>query len=84
MVVAPGPTVVHSYYPVGPVYTYPPPVVYRRPVIYPAPVAYPPPVAYPAPVVYGPAPFYAAPAVVRTKVYFRGQPVRNAIRAVLP
>ena len=89
-VVAPA-AVVQSYWPVGPVYAYPAPVVavgprvvYRRPVVVPAPVVYPAPVLYPAPVVY-PAPLIApAPVVVRSKVYVRGQPVRNAVRAVLP
>jgi hypothetical protein len=43
----------------------------------------------PAPVAvnayYAPAPMYVgAPAVVRTKVYYPGQPVRNFFRAVTP
>jgi hypothetical protein len=96
-VVVPPPTVVHSFYPVGPVYAYPAPVVavpprvvYRPPVVVPAPVVYPPPVvyrppvAYPAPVFYGPAAVYPAPVVIHPKIYVRGQPVRNVIRAVLP
>ena len=35
---------------------------------------------------YGAAPFYYAPRkiVVRSKAFYRGQPVRNAIRAVTP
>lgn len=71
MVVPAAPVVVHSFYPVGPVYAYPPPAI-----VEPVPVA---------PVVYGPAPVYYTPGVtVRSKVYFRGQPVRNTIRAVLP
>lgn len=37
----------------------------------------------PAPVVV-PAAVYPAPAVIRAKVYYPGQPVRNALRAVLP
>lgn len=99
---APPPAVVH-YWPVGPVYAYPAPVVavaprvvYRPPVVvpgpmlYPPPVAYPPrvvyrpPVAYPAPVFYRPPVVYPAPVVIHPKIYVRGQPVRNVIRAVLP
>ena len=84
-VVVPPPVVVQSYWPVGPVYAYPAPVVvvgprvvYRPPVVVPVPVVYPSPVLYPAPVI--------APGgvVIRPKVYFRGQPVRNVVRAVLP
>jgi len=89
--VVPPPAMVHSYYPVGPVYAYPAPVVavaprvvYRPPVVYPPPVVYRPPVAYPAPVFYGPAAVYPAPVVIYPKIYVRGQPVRNVIRAVLP
>jgi len=77
--------VVYPYWPVGPVYAYPPPVVrlpvravYPRPVIAPAPAVYPYPVVGRAPVMYVP------PVWVRSKVYFRGRPVRNAIRAALP
>jgi hypothetical protein len=86
------------YYPAAPVYAYPAPVyaypapvyaypapvyTYRVPVVAPAPyVAYspvvPPPVVAPAPVWVGPG------VIVRNKVYFYGQPVRNAVRAVLP
>ncbi len=44
-------------------------------VMRPAPVVY---YAPPVPVFYGP------PAVVRYKVYYPGQPVRNVLRAVLP
>jgi hypothetical protein len=73
-VVPAAPVVVHSFYPVGPVYAYPPPAVVE-----------PVPVAPAAPVVYGAAPVYYTPGVtVRSKVYVRGQPVRNTIRAVLP
>jgi len=39
--VAPAPVVVHSFYPVGPVYAYPAPVAYPTTVYYPAPVLYP-------------------------------------------
>lgn len=97
VVVAPPPAMVHSFYPVGPVYAYPAPVVrvaprvvYRAPVVYPAPVVYQPRVVYRAPVVYGPhvvyrAPVaYPAPVVIRSKVYVLGRPVRNLVRAVLP
>ena len=79
--VAPGPVVYGAYYG-GPVYAYPgvTPVVVARPVMAaPAPVVYAPaPVAYPAVVGYG------YPYVVRAKYYVPGQPVRNAVRAVLP
>lgn len=78
-VVVPPPTVVHSYWPVGPVYAYAPPVV-----TVPARVVYRPPVVVSAPVVYPPAVVAPAPVVVRSRVYVRGQPVRNVIRAVLP
>ena len=91
VVVAPPPAMVHSFYPVGPVYAYPAPVVrvaprvvYRAPVVYPAPVVYQPHVVYRAPVVYGPHVVYRAPVVVRSKVYVRGRPIRNVVRAVLP
>jgi hypothetical protein len=61
-------------------------VVVRSPVVVPAPVVVHSPVVVPAPVVY---PYVApvvvpAPAVIRAKVYYPGQPVRNALRAVLP
>lgn len=61
------------YQPVVPAYA---PVVAYRPMVVPAPV----------PVVYGaPAVVYAGrPAVVRSKVYLPGQPVRNILRAVTP
>jgi len=75
--------------PVAPVYFYrpravtvyrPAPVTVYRPAVVavpPAPLAYTAPL-YPAPILY------PAPAVIRTKVYYRGEPVRNAIKAVLP
>ncbi len=68
---------VHYFYPVGPVYAYPGPVVrYHAP---PPVVAYRPAVVpVPARVVYPP------PVVVRPKVYVRGQPVRNVLRAITP
>lgn len=70
--------VVHSYWPVGPVYAYPRPMVVARPVLVPPPVVYPPAVVAPRAV-------WASPWVtVRPKVYVRGQPVRNVIRAALP
>ena len=89
----PSPTTVYS--PTA-VYAAPAPVVAYRPapvVAYrPAPA-----VAYPAPVVtYRPAapvvtyrppavaPVYAAPVVVARPVYVPGQPVRNALRTILP
>jgi hypothetical protein len=66
--------VVHSYWPVGPVYAYPPAVAVA-PVVPVAPVA---PVVAPATVV---AP---APVVVRPRAYIPGRPVRRAVRVVLP
>ncbi len=81
--------VVYHYWPTAP-------VVVQPVVPGPAPtiVAYPGtvvagrvavPVAVPAPVpVVVPAAVYPAPAVIRAKVYYPGQPDRNAIRAVLP
>jgi hypothetical protein len=59
-----------TYRPVTPVVTYRPvtPVVTYRPV---APAVYAAPVAYPA-------------AVVRTKVYYPFQPVRNFFKAITP
>jgi hypothetical protein len=63
------PVRVYSYYPAAPVYAYPQTV--SMPVVA-APVYAPAPVVYPY------------PAVVRTKVYFYGQPVRNVVRAVVP
>ena len=76
-VAVPGP-VVHSYWPVGPVYAYPAPVVVARPVYAPAPVIVRGPVLAPGPVLY------PAPVIVRPKVFIPGRPVRNAVRAVLP
>lgn len=85
--------------PVTPVYVYrpgavtvyrPAPVtVYRPAVVAVPPVPVVPEVAAPAPLDYTaplyPAPvLYPAPAVIRTKVFYRGEPVRNAIKAVLP
>jgi len=80
-----GPTVVQAYYPayypVAPVYAYP-----ARVVVAPAPYVTYMPVAAPAPYVYGaPVPMlFGPPAVVRAKVYYPGQPVRNVVKAVLP
>jgi hypothetical protein len=76
-----GPVRAYAYYPVAPAYAYPGvavmpfvpgPVVVRRPVVVPAPVVVPGPVVYPYPV------------VIRPRVYYYGQPVRNALRAVMP
>jgi len=73
-----GPTMVQSYYPAGPVYGYPAPVVVGPRVVYspivPARVMAPAPLWYGRPVVVGPA----------GRVYLPGRPVRNAVRAVLP
>jgi hypothetical protein len=67
-----GPAVVYHYWPVGPVYAYPAPVVVAPAVVAPVPAVVSGPVLYPAPV------------VIRSKVYIPGRPVRNAVRAVLP
>lgn len=79
-VVAASPVVATAYYAPQPVY-YPAPAPYyvARPVATPYYVAAPvvaPPVAV-APV-YGPA------VIVRPKVYVRGEPVRNVLRAITP
>jgi len=72
------PTVVQAYYPMGPVYA-PAPYVAYMPVAGPSPYcAYSVPVVAPAPVWVGP------PAVVRYRVFYPGQPVRNVVRAVVP
>ncbi len=76
-VVVPSP-VVHAYWPVGPVYTYVPTVV-TAPV-----VAVPPRIVYRASR-FARVPLWHAPVVtVRSKVYYRGRPVRNTVRAVFP
>jgi len=80
------PTVVQAYYPAGPVYAYPVPTmmapapyVTYMPVAAPAaPCAYGVPMFAPAPVFVGP------PAVIRTRVFYPGQPVRNVLKAVVP
>ena len=54
------------------------PVIYSAPLVYPAPVFYRAPVVYPAPLIY------PGTVIVRPKIFFRGQPLRNAVRAVLP
>jgi len=76
------PRVVTAYYPVAPVYAYPAPVYVPPPYVVYSPCL-PPPV--PAAVV-APAPVWIGPpgAVVRSKVYIPGRPVRNVIKAVLP
>jgi hypothetical protein len=89
------PAPVAGYYATGPVATYAPVVAtaYYAPqaVYYPAPAPYyvASPVATPyyaaapvavAPVYYG----YGPAVVVRPKVYVRGEPVRNVLRAVTP
>jgi hypothetical protein len=73
----------------------PAPVVYAPAPVYLAPPPLPVPVVtyYRAPVVaytpgyyFGPAPVYVRPRgyTVRTRVYVRGQPVRNALRVLAP
>ncbi len=81
--------VVYHYWPTAPVVVQgvvPAPgttiVAYPGTVV-PAGVPVPAPVPAPAAVVV-PAAVYPAPAVIRAKVYYPGQPVRNALRAVLP
>jgi len=69
------PVVVHEFYPVGPVYAYPPAAV-TVPVV-PAPVG----VLPPPRVIYT---YRPRAVVVHPKVYVRGRPVRNALRAVTP
>lgn len=62
-------------------------VIVARPVVVPARVIAPPVVVVPAPaVIAAPAPVVVKPkpAVIRSKVYYRGEPVRNAVKAVLP
>jgi hypothetical protein len=80
------PTVVQTYYPGAPVYAYaapvavaPAPYVSYMPVAAPSPYcAYSVPAVVPAPVVVG------RPAVVRYKVFYPGEPVRNVVKAVVP
>jgi hypothetical protein len=69
------------------------PVVVSTPVMLPAPVVVRSPIVYPAPIYATPAystPVYAAPvvvgspAIVRGRVYYRGEPVRNTLKAVWP
>jgi hypothetical protein len=73
-----GPTVVQAYYPAPTVYAYPAPYVSYMPVVAPAPYVSYMPVVAPAPVVVRPA------AVVRARVFYPGQPVRNVLKAVVP
>lgn len=82
--------VVYHYWPTAPVAVQPvvvqPMVSGRRTAIVTYPgtvVGVPTSVLAPVSVVV-PATVYPAPAVIRTKVYYPGQPVRNALRAVLP
>jgi len=69
------PVVVQEFYPVGPVYAYPPAAV-TVPVA-PAPIGALP----PSRVIYT---YRPRPVVVHPKVYVRGHPVRNVLRAVTP
>lgn len=70
--VAPAPVI--TYY--GGTYIAPAPVVGPVPVV----TYYGGPVVAPAPVTY----YYGPPAVVRTKVYYPYQPVRNFFKAITP
>ena len=90
---APAPVVTYRPLVAAPVVVYrplaPAPVVTYRPlapapvVVYrPAPVVTYRPLA-PAPVVAYPPAYYGAP-VVRTKVYYPGEPVRNFFKAITP
>jgi hypothetical protein len=87
------PTVVQAYYPGVPVYAYPAPAmavpspyVSYMPVAASAPyVSYMPVAPYSAYSVVAPAPVVVGPAaVVRTRVFYPGQPVRNVLKAVAP
>jgi hypothetical protein len=92
--VVPAPVVpapVAAYYATGPVVPYAPVVTtayYAPPAaFYPAPAPYYVAAPIVAPVVapVAVAPVYYGPAVVvRPKVYVRGEPVRNVLRAVTP
>jgi hypothetical protein len=97
MPVVPAP--VAGYYTTGPVMPYAPVITtayYAPPAVYyPAPAPAPyyvatpviAPVPVPAPVAVAPvavAPVYGPKVVVRPKVYVRGEPVRNVLRAVTP
>ncbi len=76
--VAPAPVTYSTYYAPPVVAT---PVVVARPRVayYAAPAVVPAPVAVaPAPVVVG------RPVVVRSKVYYPGQPIRNTVRYLVP
>jgi hypothetical protein len=78
--VAYGPVVATSYYaPQAVYYSAPAPVPYYAA----APVATPYYVASPVPVAVAPV-YYGPKVVVRPKVYVRGEPVRNVLRAVTP
>jgi len=72
--IAPAPVV--TYRPLAPA----PWVVYRAPVVTYRPVA---PVVTYSPAVY-PAPMVYPGAVVRTKVYYPGEPIRNFFKAITP
>jgi hypothetical protein len=87
---APTPTVT-NYAPAQVVTNYAPPVVTYRPAL--PVITYRQPVTYVQPTVVGYAgnvstvyavPVVAQPAVVRTKVYYPGQPIRNVLRAITP
>jgi len=88
-----GPTPVVSYYTPAPAVGYGPVVAtsYYAPAPYsaiaPAPYYVAAPVVTPyyvaSPVAVGPV-YYGRPAIVRPKVYYPGQPVRNVLRAVTP
>ncbi len=83
-VVTYSPVVAQSYYPMAPVYPVAPTYAYQPHVVsYTPTVAYMPPVVSNH-VVYSPGVYAPMPMVVRPRVFFYGQPVRNVFRAVLP
>jgi hypothetical protein len=90
------PEVVTTYYP-APVYAAPVPYAVPAPVVYSTYYAPPMVVARPRvaylpvgptvvarPLVYAPAPVVGPPAVIRSKVYYPGRPIRNTVRYVVP
>ncbi len=75
-------TVVTYYPPTAPVTTYYAPAVPVTTYYAPAPIYTAPPV--PVTTYYAPAVTYTPRYIVRPKVYVRGQPIRNVLRAITP
>jgi hypothetical protein len=80
-----------AYYGPAPVVYGPPPVFVAPPPVpvvtyYQAPVVAYTPGYYFGPAYYGPAPVYYRPRgyTVRTRIYVRGQPIRNGLRVLAP